>query len=139
MTSGSNCRHLNKPQTEEARRSIQPAYHGLPVKLQHCRPCYVDNRSSKSVVPDHPLDVQAFHSNLAVARDQVVGNFVSVFSAKVSHSSVQPVDLSTLLCPVASTLFLVRGRSLRTPQLRQIAFQKSRVGNLFSVRSRRTD
>ena len=36
MTSGSNCRHLNKPQTEEARRSIRPAYHGLPVKLQHC-------------------------------------------------------------------------------------------------------
>src|SRR5277367_2084525 len=37
MTSGSNCRHLNKPQTEEARRSIRPVYHGLPVKLQHCR------------------------------------------------------------------------------------------------------
>src|ERR1700693_5122506 len=36
MTSGSNCRHLNKPQTEEARRSIRPAYHGLPAKLQHC-------------------------------------------------------------------------------------------------------
>jgi hypothetical protein len=28
---------LNKPQTEEARRSIRPAYHELPVKLQHCR------------------------------------------------------------------------------------------------------
>ena len=37
MTSGSNCRHLNRPQTEEARRSIRPAYHGLPVKLQHCQ------------------------------------------------------------------------------------------------------
>jgi hypothetical protein len=37
MTSGSNCRHLNKPQTEEARRSIRPAYHGLPAKLQHCQ------------------------------------------------------------------------------------------------------
>src|ERR1700726_2085566 len=36
MTSGSNCRHLNKPQTEEARGSIRPAYHGLPAKLQHC-------------------------------------------------------------------------------------------------------
>jgi hypothetical protein len=100
------------------------------------RPCYVGNRSSKSVVPDHPLDVQAFHSNLAVARDQVIGNFVPVFSAKVSHSSVQPADLSTLLCPVASTLLLATERSLRTPQLRQIAFKKTRVGNLFSVRSR---
>src|SRR5271165_5904554 len=101
------------------------------------RPCYVGNRSSKSVVPDHPLDVQAFHSNPAVARDQVVGNFVPVFSAEISHSSVQPIDLSTLLCPVASTLLLASKRSLRTPQLRQIAFKKTRVGNLFSVRSRR--
>ena len=100
------------------------------------RPCDVANRSGKSAVPLHPLDVQAFHSNLAVARDQVIGNFVSVFSAKVSHSSVQPVDLSTLLCPVASTLLLARERSLRTPQLRQLAFKKTRVGNLFSVRSR---
>src|SRR4029077_4447801 len=24
-------------QTEEARKSIRPAYHGLPVKLQHCQ------------------------------------------------------------------------------------------------------
>src|SRR6202007_2557750 len=35
MTSGSNCRHLNKPQTEDARRSIRPAYHGVTAKLQH--------------------------------------------------------------------------------------------------------
>jgi hypothetical protein len=35
MTSGSNCRHLNRPQTEDARRSIQPAYHGVTEKLQH--------------------------------------------------------------------------------------------------------
>jgi hypothetical protein len=26
---------LNRPQTEDARRSIRPAYHGRPVKLQH--------------------------------------------------------------------------------------------------------
>ena len=32
-SSGAN---LNRPQTEEARWSIRPAYHGLPVKLQHC-------------------------------------------------------------------------------------------------------
>src|SRR5260221_8557086 len=35
MTSGSNCRHLNKPQTEDASRSILPAYHRMTVKLQH--------------------------------------------------------------------------------------------------------
>jgi hypothetical protein len=37
MTSGSNSRHLNRPQTEDARRSIQPAYHGVTAKLQHFR------------------------------------------------------------------------------------------------------
>src|SRR5580704_15404382 len=37
MTSGSNWRHLNRPQTEESRTSIQPAYHGRPAKLQHFR------------------------------------------------------------------------------------------------------
>jgi hypothetical protein len=34
-TSGSNCRHLNRAQTEDARRSILPAYHGVTAKLQH--------------------------------------------------------------------------------------------------------
>src|SRR5271165_3770328 len=45
MTSGSNWRHLNSSQTEEARRSI-PAYHGVPAKLQHfqqyCCTLFVD-------------------------------------------------------------------------------------------------
>src|SRR5271166_1209681 len=37
ITSGSNWRHLNRPQTEDARRSILPAYHGVTAKLQHFR------------------------------------------------------------------------------------------------------
>jgi hypothetical protein len=28
---------LNRPQTEDARRSIRPAYHGVTAKLQHFR------------------------------------------------------------------------------------------------------
>jgi hypothetical protein len=28
---------LNRPQTEDARRSIRPAYHGVTAKLQHIR------------------------------------------------------------------------------------------------------
>src|SRR5208282_750023 len=35
ITSGSNCRRLNRSQTEDARRSILPAYHGVNAKLQH--------------------------------------------------------------------------------------------------------
>ena len=37
MTSGLNWRHLNKPQTEDARRSIRRVYHGVTAKLQHFR------------------------------------------------------------------------------------------------------
>src|SRR4029077_17010951 len=59
MTSGSNCRHLNKPQTEEARRSIRPAYHGLPVKLQHCRGELLIVRLIVIIVPRLMLSVAA--------------------------------------------------------------------------------
>jgi hypothetical protein len=59
-----------------------------------------------------------------------------VLSAKVSHPDVQPVDLATLLYPVAPALVPASKRSLRAPQLGQIAFKEARVGKLFSVRSR---
>ena len=35
MTSGSNCRSLNRPETEGLSRSIEPAYQITPPKLQH--------------------------------------------------------------------------------------------------------
>jgi hypothetical protein len=37
MTSGSNWRHLNRPQTEKGRRRIRAAYHGVTAKLRHFR------------------------------------------------------------------------------------------------------
>src|SRR5271166_244780 len=36
MTSGSNCLHLNRPESDDA-RSIGAAYQTTPAKLQHCR------------------------------------------------------------------------------------------------------
>ena len=35
MTSGSNCRHLKRPETEGVSRSIERAYQIIPAKLQH--------------------------------------------------------------------------------------------------------
>src|SRR5208337_2127645 len=35
LTSGSNCLHLNRPETDDA-RSIGAAYQTTPAKLQHC-------------------------------------------------------------------------------------------------------
>jgi hypothetical protein len=34
MTSGSNWRHLNRPETEGVSRSIEPAYQITPSRLQ---------------------------------------------------------------------------------------------------------
>jgi hypothetical protein len=36
---------LNRLQTEESRRSIQPAYHGVTAKLQHFHPAREDAKS----------------------------------------------------------------------------------------------
>ena len=43
MTSGSNCRHLKRPETEVS-RSIEPAYQITPAKLQH----FPENRHKRS-------------------------------------------------------------------------------------------
>src|SRR5271166_2481953 len=37
MTSGSNCRHLKRPETEGVSRSIELAHRITPPKLQHFR------------------------------------------------------------------------------------------------------
>src|SRR5208337_315265 len=56
MTSGSNCLHLNRPETDDA-RSIGPAYQITPAKLQHCH--FVDEEIKKGA------SFQQEHINLA--------------------------------------------------------------------------
>src|SRR5258706_5663740 len=59
MSSGSNCRHLNKPQTEDARRSILPAYHRMTAKLQHFQIGYLFGRKMHAAgLPLHQLSEQ---------------------------------------------------------------------------------
>src|SRR6516162_8888424 len=63
MISGSNCRHLNRPQTEEARMSIRRAYHGVIAKLQH----FLDG----SPAPSPPARRQAFFQKCTFDRRAV--------------------------------------------------------------------
>jgi hypothetical protein len=42
-------------------------------------PADISNRLGESVVPQHPLDVEAFHSNQPIAIKQKIRNFVYVF------------------------------------------------------------
>ena len=96
------------------------------------RPSYVGNRSGKSVVLNHPLDVQAFDSNLAVARNQIIRNLVLVFSPKVCHTSVNFSEPALGLPPVQSTFLLSGKRTLRSAKLRKFFFEISGVLDLFS-------
>jgi hypothetical protein len=85
--------------------------------IDEARPRYVGNRLGESVVPEHPLDVHAFHSNLTVARNQLIGNFMPVFVAQVSNSRMQPSNFLALLGSVFTSKFLAGKRSLCSSQL----------------------
>ncbi len=54
MTSGSNCRHLKRTETEGVSRSIEPAYQITPAKLQHFQQRYV--KSHRNLLRSHTLD-----------------------------------------------------------------------------------
>ena len=62
MTSGSNCLHLKRPETDDA-RSIGAAYQTTPAKLQHCLPIEVQVQLNNSygwtpiVTSEKPTDL----------------------------------------------------------------------------------
>jgi len=97
------------------------------------RPGHVANRLGKPVVPDHPSDVQAFHSDLAVAGNQIIRNFVPVLVAQISDTCVQPGDSSALLGPIVTAKFLAGKRSLRSSQHREFSFKKPGVLNFEAI------
>jgi len=103
---------------------------------QYCdegRPSYIAYRSGKPGVPDHPLDVQAFHSDLAVARNQIIRDFVAVFVPQIGYAGVQPSNPAFGLLPVPSAFLLARKAALSTAQFGQRVLQKMRVFNFFAL------
>ena len=96
------------------------------------RPSYVGNCSGKSIVLDHPLDVQAFDSNLAVARNQIIRNFVLVLTSAVRHPSMYPGHPALGLLAVSAAFLFPGYGPLRTPKLGQLFFEIARVINLFT-------
>jgi len=82
------------------------------------------------------LDGQAFDSNLAIARNQIIGNFVLVLAPEIGHASMNSGDTAFRLLPVASAFLLPGDRTLRTSKLRKFCLEVSRVLDLFSVRER---
>jgi hypothetical protein len=94
---------------------------------QYCdeaRPGYVGNRSGKPAVPDHPSDIQAFHSELAVARNQIIRNFMSVLLAKVCHARVQPTKSVFGFPTILSTLLFARNASAEHGATREVRLSR---------------
>jgi hypothetical protein len=91
MTSGSNCRHLNRPQTEDARRSIRPAYHGVTAKLQHfppsCQVRWVNKQYDKLKSKKGKVLTEAFDEWLVRHSDQIIqtGNLGDLVSAALDE------------------------------------------------------
>jgi len=100
------------------------------------RPSYVGYRSGESIVLDHPLDVQAFDSNLAIARNQIVGNFLLVFAAAVGHPSVHASDSPLLLLAITPAFLFPGDEALCATKFRQLIFKVTRVVDLLAVRER---
>ena len=143
-TNGQGLRHVLTARRAELTRVVRGHLNYFTTSLRNfvseyfdeARPCDVGNRSGKSVVLDHPLDVQAFDSNLAVAGNQIIGNFVLVLAPKIGHASMNSGDTAFRFLPVASAFLLPGDRTLRTSKLRQFSLEKARVRDLFSVRER---
>ena len=74
-----------------------PAYWQGWAQLARSRPGALKNVERRVLIPVH-------HKSAFASMNAVIGNLVLVFSAQVSDSSVQSVDPSTLLSPVASTM-----------------------------------
>jgi len=58
------------------------------------------------VVPDHAAHVQAFHSDLAVAGNQIIRNLVPVFVPQVGDAGVQSADTQSCFPAILTTSFL---------------------------------
>jgi hypothetical protein len=100
--------------------------------VDEARPAYIGNRSAKPVILDHALHVQAFHSDFAVARNQIIGNFVLVFTSAVGHPSVNASHLALGFLAVIAALLLARQRTLGPAQCWQLFLEKARISDLLT-------
>jgi hypothetical protein len=74
------------------------------------RPAYVTDRLGQPAVPDHPLDVQAFHSESAVASNPIMANFMSVYAAKIGNPRADLGHTAPGFLSIGAAFFLARQR-----------------------------
>ncbi len=98
-------------------------------------PTSIGNRSGKPVVPHHPLDVEALHSDLAIATDQNVCGLVRVVASLIRNACVNALQLSHGLPPVFTPDLLAAHGTTGDPQCGNARLQESGVWNLKTIRS----
>lgn len=96
-------------------------------------PSGISNRPGQPSVPEHPLDVQAFRSDQAVATNQTNSHLVVVFLAKVGHTGVQLGHLLAGLAPIAPTLLLAGKTPAQPAQFRQFLLEEPGIGDRLAL------
>jgi hypothetical protein len=102
MTSGSNCRHLNRPQTEDA-RSIGQAYQLKPPNLQHFQ------KEVRSIARSFITRMGRMGPIVRMG----MGDLTPPFSAPLSHTPIFPSIPFDLFGPSRARFFLLSVTNLR--------------------------
>lgn len=108
----------------------------LGFALQHAQeaaPGDIADCPSQSAVPEHPTDIQAFDSNQAISKDQFQSYLVMMLAPKVADASVDFLDTTNSLPPVASTLFLSTDSTTRAAQSGQSILEITRIWFLLAL------
>lgn len=90
-------------------------------------PSSITNTTSQPVVPEHPLDIQAFNSDGVVSVDQSSSDLVVHVHSGISHLSVQGRDTLLDLFPGGTALLTARQGTLAATKILEVAFQGTAV------------
>lgn len=104
--------------------------------VDEATPAYIGNRSGQPAVPDHPLDVQAFHSDFAVARNQFIGNFVLMLASQISYPSMNASNAALGLLAIIAAVLLATNRPLSAAQCWKLFLEKPGIGDLLAIGKR---
>jgi hypothetical protein len=97
-------------------------------------PTSIGNRTGKSMVLEHPLDVQAFHRNQSMRPDYFQSSLVVIFMPLVGDVGMKNTYNFGGLASIQASLFLATHGALSAAQSRQLFFKKSWVLYDFSIR-----
>lgn len=96
-------------------------------------PTGVTDRAGQPAVLDHPSDVQAFHSDQAVATDQTTSDLMMMLAPQIANADIHGSKASNGLTTVEAKPFLPTDGAALSPKFRQLSFQKPGIRLAFPV------